>query len=492
MGKNIIYCDAGFITEGKNSGWGVHIYSFLDEVPKKGTGDAKVIPTSEGYRHVNNKCTEDAAKVTVTKYTDLFGGMTTAVCNNQAELTALQKSLEWVLATPEVTDVIIYSDSRYVVVGSNDWLHKWKTNGWRNASGDLIKYREHWESVGKLLESVKARLSSFSLRHLNGHDGDPGNEKSHYLACNGITASYKNLPDYMTVKDPTGYWNPKCDAPRIIRAPRWYFATKDENFIIDHPVTKTPVRVYYTGVHGTKDKETELVGKPYADNVLMVSFIHEPEPVLEDMRQIMIDNDKTTNGMFLVSYLDNIFSPKIYNVLKEHGCTYFAKKGDRADLITHAKTPILEELKPIGLAFRQEELWKLLQEILTSVLTETGSYVVTDITDILFDDDEKDKRKLKSCFPVVCKYTDVKVKFNLRNSQEPPEETIGKIRLIFGSDILSRNALAALAPDVKRVSVVTWRESPTMARYTTLVELNDGDVTMIGRPDANIFYRKES
>ena len=50
--------------------------------------------------------------------------------NNRMELTAAIRGLE-LLKNP--SDVVVYTDSRYVMDGITRWLPRWKLNGWRTS-----------------------------------------------------------------------------------------------------------------------------------------------------------------------------------------------------------------------------------------------------------------------------------------------------------------------------------------------------------------------
>ena len=47
------------------------------------------------------------------------------------ELTAVIEALK---STPNDTRIVIYTDSKYVMDGINQWIIKWKKNGWMTAA----------------------------------------------------------------------------------------------------------------------------------------------------------------------------------------------------------------------------------------------------------------------------------------------------------------------------------------------------------------------
>ncbi|AJD48375.1 RNase H [Isoalcanivorax pacificus W11-5] len=98
--------------------------------------------------------------------------------NNQMELTAVIKGLE---ALKQPCQVVLYTDSKYVLEGITKWIHGWKRNGWRTASKSPVKNGELWQR----LDQAAAR-HSIEWRWVKGHSGDAGNERADQLANQGI------------------------------------------------------------------------------------------------------------------------------------------------------------------------------------------------------------------------------------------------------------------------------------------------------------------
>lgn len=103
--------------------------------------------------------------------------------NNRMELLAVVKSLA---ALKEPCDVVLYSDSEYVVRAMNaGWPHTWKENGWRRRGSKTAINRDLW-----------ARLLDLCDRHdvhfkwIKGHAGHPENER-----CDRLALAAAQLPD---------------------------------------------------------------------------------------------------------------------------------------------------------------------------------------------------------------------------------------------------------------------------------------------------------
>lgn len=109
---------------------------------------------------------------------ELFGGdeLTT---NQRMELTAAIQALK-VLTRP--CDVVLYSDSRYVVEGITKWVHGWKKNGWKTAAKQPVKNDDLWRELDEV-----AQRHRIDWRWVKGHAGDEGNERADALANLGVT-----------------------------------------------------------------------------------------------------------------------------------------------------------------------------------------------------------------------------------------------------------------------------------------------------------------
>ena len=107
-------------------------------------------------------------------------GGTTGNTNNQMEMTAVYEAM---IYTHEngIEDVIIYTDSKYVMDGlNNKWVRKWKNNGWKTSTGQPVKNKVLWEKISDHHSSVPA----ISIKHVKGHNGNVLNELVDELAKN--------------------------------------------------------------------------------------------------------------------------------------------------------------------------------------------------------------------------------------------------------------------------------------------------------------------
>ena len=94
--------------------------------------------------------------------------------NNRMELTAVIEALK---STTVDSSIVIYTDSKYVMDGINQWIVKWKKNGWMTAAKKTVKNKDLWLLLDKLICSRK-----INWVWVKGHAGNQGNERADYLA----------------------------------------------------------------------------------------------------------------------------------------------------------------------------------------------------------------------------------------------------------------------------------------------------------------------
>lgn len=95
--------------------------------------------------------------------------------NNRMELTAVIEALK---ALKKPCNITLYTDSRYVMDGVNEWLPNWKINGWRTANKKTpVKNIDLWQSLESFLGIHKIKWV-----WVKGHNGHPENERVDKLA----------------------------------------------------------------------------------------------------------------------------------------------------------------------------------------------------------------------------------------------------------------------------------------------------------------------
>ena len=100
------------------------------------------------------------------------------------ELTAVVVSLRRIVSNHCKGDTYeVYSDSAYVVNSiNNNWIDRWRLNGWKTSKGDDVKNVELWIECLKLLSQMKQMGIKITFIKVKGHSGDTLNEYADEIA----------------------------------------------------------------------------------------------------------------------------------------------------------------------------------------------------------------------------------------------------------------------------------------------------------------------
>jgi len=107
----------------------------------------------------------------------LFGGEPDTT-NNRMELMAAIMALE---ALTQPCQVVLTTDSRYVMDGITQWMANWKKRGWKTASKQPVKNADLWRRL-----DAACGKHTIEWQWVKGHSGHPENEKADALANRGI------------------------------------------------------------------------------------------------------------------------------------------------------------------------------------------------------------------------------------------------------------------------------------------------------------------
>lgn len=108
---------------------------------------------------------------------EMFGGEANTT-NNRMELLAVIRALE---ALNKPCHVVLHTDSQYVQKGISEWIHGWKTRGWKTAAKEPVKNADLWQE----LDAVSQK-HEIDWRWVKGHAGHEGNEAADQLANRGV------------------------------------------------------------------------------------------------------------------------------------------------------------------------------------------------------------------------------------------------------------------------------------------------------------------
>jgi ribonuclease HI len=100
--------------------------------------------------------------------------------NNRMELTAAVRGLE---ALKEPCDVEIVTDSQYVKNGITQWIHGWKSNGWKTKDKKPVLNQDLWQEL-----DAQVQRHTTTWEWTKGHANHEDNNRCDELA----TAAARN------------------------------------------------------------------------------------------------------------------------------------------------------------------------------------------------------------------------------------------------------------------------------------------------------------
>ena len=93
----------------------------------------------------------------------IISGSEKLTTNNRMELMAVIQSLMKIKSNK----INIFTDSKYVKNGIEDWIHKWKKNGWITANKPPVKNKDLWVQLDNLREN-----KNIKWQWVKGHSTD--------------------------------------------------------------------------------------------------------------------------------------------------------------------------------------------------------------------------------------------------------------------------------------------------------------------------------
>lgn len=94
--------------------------------------------------------------------------------NNRMEMRA---AIEALRSLKKSSQVVIYTDSKYVMDGITSWINSWKKNNWRTANRKPVKNADLWQDLD--VEVAKHKIHWVWVK---GHSGNHYNELVDELA----------------------------------------------------------------------------------------------------------------------------------------------------------------------------------------------------------------------------------------------------------------------------------------------------------------------
>lgn len=121
-----------------------------------------------------------AALLRYGRHEKVLSGADPQTTNNRMELLA---AIEALASLKRPSRVVLTTDSQYLRQGVQQWMARWKRNGWRTSQKTPVKNRDLWERLDELAE-----LHDVDWHWVRGHSGHPENERVDMEANKAIDA----------------------------------------------------------------------------------------------------------------------------------------------------------------------------------------------------------------------------------------------------------------------------------------------------------------
>lgn len=120
------------------------------------------------------------AIVRTSKEVKELGGREDHTTNNRMELSAAINALIYVDENDIEGEIVLQTDSKYVINGITSWVKGWQMNGWKTGAKKDVENRDLWEALDFASRGLK-----IEWRYVQGHAGHSGNER-----CDEIATSF--------------------------------------------------------------------------------------------------------------------------------------------------------------------------------------------------------------------------------------------------------------------------------------------------------------
>lgn len=136
--------------------------------------------------------------VITSTHVEELAGAHPSTTNNRMEISAVLNALAWSSAKIDLQnfdEILIFTDSVYLIRGITQWIFGWKRRGWKTADNGEVSNQDLWQELDNVLANLRKKNPDLKLQwnFVKGHAGDPGNERCDEIAVAGSKDSYVDL-----------------------------------------------------------------------------------------------------------------------------------------------------------------------------------------------------------------------------------------------------------------------------------------------------------
>lgn len=118
-------------------------------------------------------------------YGPVYGRQT----NNVAEIVAATHAVD-IAGSNEIVDLLIRTDSQFMIDAYYDWMPNWKYYGWRKRDGTPVKNRREFQELDSMIEDYDINVE---MEYVRAHKNDTLNNLADRLAglgADGISSQF--------------------------------------------------------------------------------------------------------------------------------------------------------------------------------------------------------------------------------------------------------------------------------------------------------------
>lgn len=443
----IAYTDGSAEPNPGPCGGSMHGYVYEEFADKQKDAPTGVVITNMGYLSKINSNNFNYKIVNPVLYLDgvyTYSGIGT---NNIGELIGVLETLKYVLKNNDelkIDKIVFYTDSTYTI------------NAYRNImTSDEKKWNKPDKPNIEILREINIYLKKADFYNLvidfvkvKGHSNDFGNDIADRLAWVARNTSSNNevFIDVL-VSDGKKYWKPKIERESVLKFKNIYYL----------PFIRGKERSKFYGV--IDYKSDEVVGKKTNNALYGVVKLKELPEIVENVMNYIADYLKNFSMVTEVSLKDIYTSQhmRYHNFLKEKAYKFYSGKGYKYLYLD--ETPIIQTVENHGLgtlAFQKiKELNTVLEKYEQNEIKPNQE--VIDITDYIFDVDDKTTMKLDTLSKNII------VDINI-------DGKVYKVPIILGKEMLSRNQLKSLEKEEPEIKMIIEKVSEKFFKYYIVIE----------------------
>lgn len=148
------------------------------------------------------------------------GGGDAQTTNNRMEMSAIVEGL-LTARQQKIKQILILTDSTYVIRGFTQWRFGWKKRNWMTSEGQPVTNQDLWMGLEKAAADLK-----IEWRYVRGHQGTPGNERVDEIA---VAYSHQDSIRLYQGRDPKDYLFDIFDIPEGEPLPEMKSHSKTES-----------------------------------------------------------------------------------------------------------------------------------------------------------------------------------------------------------------------------------------------------------------------